>query len=399
MSRAAHDAGSCALRFISCGQLSVVVCLVACSGNSHAKGVASHPTGTGGASSTSSGMSAGGNGSGGTSSVHDGTAGHAGSGGSGAGSGGAGAGTGGTGADAGPAPASSMSTAEACITYERAVAMRKAECNQSTPDPVGAGVYLCPDLLFSDGSTRTVAGLLACIGDWRAFPCDKIIAGYVPDCVTPGTRMVGQTCALSAQCESLYCIALQGQNGCGVCAPTAAEGGACNTMMADYCKPGLSCTSGKCVAPDLSMVSVTPPAPRKQTGEPCKVFDDCIEADYCDGTPGMEVCTPFPKAGEPCTPAGSYCAPDAFCEATTNKCMALPTAGQPCGLLRGDPYFCDPKLYCDKRGPGTASCVSLVDIGATCGADGTACYPGSECKSGTCKPIDSQGLFASECKM
>ena len=77
------------------------------------------------------------------------------------------AGKGGSPAGAGGTLMLGNSPAEACIAYGLAVCSRQVQCSNVSlevwPVPSCIAVtYECPDLSFSPGATRTVAGLLAC---------------------------------------------------------------------------------------------------------------------------------------------------------------------------------------------------------------------------------------------
>jgi hypothetical protein len=308
--------------------------------------------------------------------------------------------------------------------------MRNDECAGRTPAAAYSPPQTCPDVLFSDGSTRTVAGLLACIDEWKSFPCDQLRRGLDPACVTPGTRAPGQSCKFPSQCASLQC---QLQTGCGMCLQTVGEGATCGTN-GPACEFGLQCSSGKCIQYDPA----TPPpaAPQgKPVGAPCTGTSDCMAGDYCDDVTGGTnfVCTHLPAIGQMCTHAGQYCADNAYCDDTHNTCAALPTAGQACGLVRGSPAACASGTFCDMSSgtatcnappkvgevcvsggpvcaPGTICscpvgscaqkhCLAILEVGAACGDAGNACPPGSECSGGVCAAIDSQGLFAAACGM
>ncbi|HEY3253399.1 MAG TPA: hypothetical protein VGJ91_05605, partial [Polyangiaceae bacterium] len=141
------------------------------------------------------------------------------------------------------------SKTEACIAYAVASCERHAVCRNEPTEGCLSASASCPDLVFSTGSTRTIAGVKACAEDFKSFSCERLLNGESPACVTPGTRQPGESCAFASQCESLDC---KGKSACGVCAKAGAEEDSC-AGPAEGCGVGLYCsdTKQKClVLPD-----------------------------------------------------------------------------------------------------------------------------------------------------
>jgi hypothetical protein len=342
------------------------------------------------------------------------------------------------------------SKTEACIAYAIAACTRAELCSSRTSTDCLVQSFACPDLVFSDGSTRTVASVKACAEQINTFPCDKIVAGYLPDCVSPGTRMGGESCSFASQCASLECDS-PNHGSCGTCKAPVVSGGACSPDVA--CAPGLRCgASATC--------EVAPPDPDVPAGEgePCGPGPQCFVELYCSAT---KICTKEPTLGASCKdshlcPSGSYCATDTFkCTASppvgsacasdgdetgyctnayclANVCTALPALGAPCMVdpttSQPEEFSCTDGGHCDTSlatpvcvasgAPGATCvadgdcnaglrclctdlshcpapiCIQLRYAGESCGAPGMVCHPGFSCTNGNCQPRDSQGTFA-----
>jgi hypothetical protein len=336
--------------------------------------------------------------------------------------------------DAGTDAGGATSKTAACIEYATAEFSRLAKCHGLDDTVPLSGTSTCPDAAFAPGSTRTVAGLLACAQAWRTFPCDKVLRELLPDCATPGTRAPGESCFAAVQCVSLQCQF--GTGTCGKCASTIPQGGDC-TVAGAICDLGLRCMNGSCMPIELPSAPAMP-APvvtAKQTGETCAASNECVSGDFCgfDAPQNMAHCMPAVPLGQACL-LGPSCTAGAFCDASSMTCRALPTAGQPCGDAGGMQHVCAPMLVCDMSTGGVGTCVARPRIGEACPATQVpcadaaavctcptpgcsakqclrlvapgeactnptvACHPGSPCQAGVCMPIDSQGLFEKACK-
>jgi len=344
------------------------------------------------------------------------------------------------------------SPTEVCITYAVAQCLRRTECLGRTPTirDCMSSARDCPDTFFSDGATRTVAGTKACAAEYATYPCDKLNAGFLPDCATPGTRATGEACLFNAQCASRSCDTRS--SGCNQCDSLGELGADCS-MPSQGCKPGLFCdrTSNQCVA-HIERVEGAPCTATTGCnyglycanltctkypahGMDCRTAPECLDGDYCAAD---NTCTTPPGVGQPCATAVSgrmYCSSDAYCsfaDATHAVCVALPKAGQACGRQLNEQMaltnqvcaegsFCGPTSTCMPPGPPGATCEddgqcqpelycactdsscsarSCVTIGLTdeaCGVPGAICHGGFECVDGHCRPRATQGRFAATC--
>jgi hypothetical protein len=360
--------------------------------------------------------------------------GNAGSGGSTDAGGGGGGVTGGTGG----APAFS-SKRYACRQYLLAYCNRLAECIANSPleSCIENVVDECPDYYFSEGSTHTAEGLLACTDEWNTLTCEQIGSGLQPSdiqpsCSTPGTRQAGETCRFHSQCQSLHCSGAM-YHTCGTCSRLAAPGERCDA-------PGVTCPSHQACSSTGSCLdktnTFTPPSPPKGPGEVCGFNDTCVEGYRCVADPNdslIDRCTVLPGIGQPCIgDSVGYCAPEAYCS-DAFQCVPAPVAGQPCVTSGEDYYHCAPGNHC---GDSLTVCIADVPLGGACEVyanvpeldcaeglrcfcgpiscaagsclekreegdpcdDGTgACMPGLECRSGRCAATDELTIFEQDC--
>jgi hypothetical protein len=344
-----------------------------------------------------------------------------------AGSGGAGHSGAGGGAGAG----SSLTPYDACVRYV------DAECNRFDRECVGGSAVdnpcayrreFCPDVYFAEGSLQTVDDLVACAETWAGHPCELARKGIRPECLTPGSLPVGTPCAVSSQCESLYCAYTENP-GCRRCKQRALRDGACNAMT--DCPLLQTCRDGTCVTL-IADRGVPLDAPCSEQLLMCGIGLACL----ADAASGQTHCRPLPTVGESCMNALPCAA--GVCDAGT--CVALPNAGQPCHRWLDDYFVCAEGLYCDERGAAPTctarkaageSCsptdfelkgAQLVQIecaaglfcdcanmagcvgtcrakrwaGEDCAQANTACATGTTCEAGICRGVASQGLI-SEC--
>jgi hypothetical protein len=355
---------------------------------------------------------------------------HAGSGGSAmhAGSGGSGSASeqdAGAGSDRDAGSAASATQVDACIEYLRAQCQRRFECgNYAVFEACFANVISCPDVLFSPGSTRTIAGTLACADEWRTASCADIERSIPPKCATPGTRVAGDGCVSGLQCASARCSGDFAT--CGVCLDIVGEGETCGDMIA--CEDGFTCDS------ETSTCTKFEPPPGlpdpKPLGAEC-MPNECGDNDCLAGDDGVSRCTPYPRLGESCE-VPRTCAFDdvSYCDISL-KCLKKPGDGQPCGVdgFTGMPGWCADDTRCDGDPP---TCRALPKAGETCvdacagdamcectddactarachivhlpgescdSAKSETCWRGvSQCESGRCVAVDSQHLFEDLCK-
>mgnify|MGYP001551588198 CR=1 FL=1 len=129
----------------------------------------------------------------------------------------------------------------ACRAYVMAQCLRREECAGTTTNRcVETADAYCPDLLFSEGSTRTLQGTLDCVDHWKDFACEDALVYRLPDCVTPGTKQTGEPCLYPSQCASQECSGTR--SSCGVCLELAESGGSCSESL--VCPPGEECAAG-----------------------------------------------------------------------------------------------------------------------------------------------------------
>ncbi len=346
----------------------------------------------------------------------------------------------------------------ACIKYVLAACNAYSMC-QGANNTCLQATFNCPDLAFSEGSTRTVEKLLECAERYETASCEELRDGSLPDCVTPGTLAEGAQCSFSSQCESLAC-SLEGE--CGTCVPSAEPGGACGPEVglcpnlyvceAGICEPGPSympgtnvlgeeCTGGGSCDSGLTCRSgVCAPYPTE--GEACDDTRHCVGGSYCE----LDdlTCHAPPGEGERCgvdafTGGAAYCGGDLRCKRSTDSeglCELLPTSGQPCLFDAVENQLaivsCDKTSRCDEsqtpplcvpkseRGQPCQSILDCVDGasclcpdlssdciericgemqlgGQPCDQPGDVCHPAYICDGGTCQAVESQGLFASSC--
>ena len=396
--------------------------LVACSdGGDAADGAAAGAGGT--VSGPGAGASAGvggaqaGTGAAGTTSV-------AGTGGLGAGgiSGNAGAG--------GSTGSSPLSKYAACIAYARALENRLyRECTGEQPlgpDQHATREADCPDLLFADGSNRSVDDVLRCAEQWRTAPCEELLDQRFPDCEPHGQRALGASCMFNVQCSTGRCGGLADAADCKHCVEEAAVGAAC-TDPAVQCPIDAPCDGQVCAD-----YGYTPPT-RAECGEgrPCPDGAHCGVVEV-----GVYECMTLPGVGEPCE---GICALELFCSSETDLCEARPSLGQPCpeGLCTPEAYCRDGLIFdpapmeqpaicmarsargatCipgpteDEEGNGfcaldlvcacddadeactSAHCVQELHEGEACDAPFSHCTAGTACAAGVCSGVESQGLF------
>jgi hypothetical protein len=263
-------------------------------------------------------------------------------------------------------PSASLSSAEAdeaCATYAKALCAKEAACRPvaftiAHGDPATCEKHVaatCRADLAPDGAGATRETLDACAAA-RTGSCEALVGELPAPCRPPGPRALGKACGHSAECASGFCDREVGKP-CGTCAslPTAHQpcqrGVLCDFGLgcgAGLCLPKVpeheACTStATCQAP-LRCVKHECAAPGK-AGDRCDVHDDgspscdegaglvcrsgrCAKAKLlehgarCDKdgvcTAGEQcgrkgVCEPPAKAGDPCSPAGPFCAAPAVC--------------------------------------------------------------------------------------
>jgi hypothetical protein len=316
------------------------------------------------------------------------------------------------------------SMTEACLTYELARLARQRECAGEPPQELLEAAFVldsCPDLYFAAGSTATVEGLAGCAETWGSFPCENVVRGLEPACAVRGTRQEAEACAFGSQCESGACPHAHRQ--CGTCIARARPGEACDG--AHVCDVGYVCDD-TCVTPEADYVPDS-----VATGDACIQHVDCAGSDMCHpGPDGGSLCVARIPLGGSCAGAAGFCEDDAFCH--EGECRAYPQMGEACGLMPSSVVYipCAPGLACVlvdapfsgtcrplpattepcaggglacphgtlclTRSPCSARCIEVALPGQPCN-ESILCHPGSECRSGVCEPVASQGLFEQWC--
>ncbi|HEY5375945.1 MAG TPA: hypothetical protein VIK01_19835 [Polyangiaceae bacterium] len=329
-----------------------------------------------------------------------------------------GAGTAGSTGTAGASPFGGDTEVDACITYLQAACQRRSECMQSDPSSCFASSSGCPDMYFSEGSLRTVAGTKACAETYKTFPCAQLLAGDIPSCVTAGTRAAGQSCSFPSQCSSLSCTIDNGSK-CGLCAIAGPAGADCS-VAGVVCNDGLRCNAAQ-------VCEVIPPSTRytAKEGQPCTIADGCADTSlFCQTNAATPVCTKYPTLGMSCADSGT-CFGESYCQ-NGQTCVALPAIGEPCAGVAGtsgsglcaknatcaatgmcvakssigapctsnDQCSIDLSCVCSDTTCTSPVCTQLRYSGQSCGTPGLSCHPSFTCTNGVCQPITLHGVFA-----
>lgn len=113
----------------------------------------------------------------------------------------------------------------ACVEYVQGFCERDVQCGALDPTNLSGcteSAALCPDLIFSAGSSRTPSQAEACATDVLAQSCDAFNAGAYLPCQSPGTRTAGQPCNYNSQCATFRCLGTE-TGACGSCAQLPAS--------------------------------------------------------------------------------------------------------------------------------------------------------------------------------
>lgn len=316
------------------------------------------------------------------------------------------------------------SLSEICDIYAYGQSRKVNEC-YGWPEPQAPSPrYGCPDVLFSEGSTRvaTLEAAWDCVEQWQEVTCEELREGIMPPCVSPGTRAAGELCIADSQCVSGVCTAYL--DACGECL-TLGDGVTCGDGI--VC-PGMTyCEDGACVSdfPDPS-----DPLPGvAQPGEACGNAG-CTEGYVCAAadTTDESVCRPVLTVGSTCyadSPGGQpeICGmsdSEIYCDATFT-CQLAPQPGSACGRTTTEGPRCADGSGCNASdvcevfpGPGGPClesyrcgegqgciddvCKTRVRYGGDCSDPATSfCADNGECQSGVCVPSDEVTLLDELC--
>lgn len=192
-----------------------------------------------------------------------------------------------------------------------------------------------------------------------------------PACATRfiGTVEDGAACTGDIECASPGATCARDcQDACceGVCEPAAKEGEYCRTNI-EPCEPGLRCTASQCVNGDI--------------GSPCNTSLGCDRTGWCDNDCG--VCTPTLDEGAECDSVlqcggKTSCVGLSIVSSEPGACLRISEAGDPCDNL------CLGNLICSAAPNATGSCVSLPELGQSCGSLTPCLGQTIECRDGTC---------------
>jgi hypothetical protein len=272
-----------------------------------------------------------------------------------------------------------------CHLLASAQSFRVAECSHWNPSGLSDIPFpSCPDVLFSEGSTRpqTVAEAESCAEEWAQFSCQDLYDGKLPSCVTPGTLAADAPCVYSSQCASLNCSSWRE---CGKCLPVG-DGETCGPELA--CPGMKECVGGKCESslPDPSVTSE--PQIRGAVDEECPCQEGLICAPLSLGQPWA--CRSPRVDGQPCLQLhegetlGDYdCGDGLLCDA--NKiCRSRASVGNSCLVGLGGGVFCEEGAGCSDQG----ICVEASVGGQPClsyGDGSTLCAEGYVCRDAICQ--------------
>src|SRR6187399_2336803 len=264
-----------------------------------------------------------------------------------------------SGAGTGGQPSWPHTETHACLDYVLGFCEQTARCEGITSVLAcyEANSTRCPDLLFAPGSTRTIDGTFACADEWRALSCEI----PTPECATAGTLVDGEACVTGIQCASRLCSG--NTDLCGSCMPSVGLGEPCDDALGPQCTPGLLCDPTESVCVALSGATTDP----LELGEECEsTRSDCYPNDCRADDAGVYRCQPYPTLGQDCSDPLTCAFGDSYCD-ITQVCLALPAAGEPCGVeaFTGLAQWCTDGAFCD-RNQYPALCVATPGLGEPC---------------------------------
>jgi hypothetical protein len=283
-----------------------------------------------------------------------------------------------------PSDPSATTETTICRQYFEAICARIRECDAPTFRPCESPADLCPDALFSEGSTWTIDDVNSCIDTWKTQSCDDLMVDQWPACsLRAGERGDGSACVFDAQCQSATCIGgiIPGyQLTCGRCAQPLARDSACDQTTG--CPHGQHCESNLCVdlLPQVNVDAGSQPVePACDDTKPCLPGQEC-RMGSCVGVreaplPLNAPCSEFTKCED-----GLVCeielVPDDEDEPDVGTCQLKGTIGGPCTPTFVATGACEEGGTCDGR--PTGQCFPLVEVGGSCGYK--QCVEGAFCQ-------------------
>jgi hypothetical protein len=324
------------------------------------------------------------------------------------------------------------SSSDACGVYYDAFGrlLTACETSSSSADTLGARaefVRFCGIALSAPGTGVTAASLSACAAAINKIPgCPTAKLEEIPECVQPnGSLPAGAACLGSDQCAGGVCSrttmpvsdagapATTGLN-CGTCAPTLAEGEACNGSSGVTCARRLSCLNGKCAkvpttatgvaeggicfsqdangqttqsscASGLTCETQLDPATNKLTGT-CKKRPGKGEACTTSCATGFvcanKVCVERAGEGGAC-PVGNECKAGLACDQASKTCKG-PTIVNAGGDCAKSGVKCASGLQCTSSGSGNPTCQAPIAENGACDATASRCDRYLKCIDGKC---------------
>lgn len=288
--------------------------------------------------------------------------------------------------------ANASSFAEGCSQYVEALCGWMFQCG-NFDKTLAYGSYAncktaeydrCIKLAELPGQGWRPADYSACANTYYTLSCEIPLDGTkVGDCrQKPGGLKVGQACAVSTQCESLYCTSEGAVAGsCGLCVARAAEGEPClHDAMCD--------ADQRCVVRDASsslrICTVRQPLSAScDASHPCESLSSCV-AGTCTRLAGVGENCAVSEAARQCDPyQGLYCNPmTERCELKTNANL-----GEACAMVDVAFKICVFGSSCIATvDSGGSICIKNAALGGGCDdVVGPGCAASQICLDGICK--------------
>lgn len=234
----------------------------------------------------------------------------------------------------------------------------------------------CMNNASASGSGNSVAQMEKCAREYGSWSCSDLFDGNAnppPDCVPPGSRSNGQSCALAGQCASRFCAGTKNAN-CGVCADEPVDGASCETSG---CAPGQTCKteSGAQVCRDRLPIGNS----TCSSDVPCQAFSSCAGASATDATKTGTCTATVVTLGASCGGNSNLA-----CESNLGLACLGPAGGKTCQQVA---YVAATSACATLADGSRAACIgsdcftsngpaAVTDTNASCiarAADGAAC--------------------------